>query len=371
MTSGHSNDERYHNVRSNSAVQDLSQASEKTSPHQGCHQGAVSSSLNSHSSNDEARRPNMDDQVSTFQAELTQKDELIAALIHELEQAAEQLDRIQRQGNDRSLNNQSPTLLGSASESLTVRSPLMDDLRRMAEDWDQSQPASALARIESELATVNDLLRNLQRSDFSRTVNDFVEPDSRHDHVADAKDDSNLTDMTLDAYSPGWDAIKSQLFTPQPELPDTNDAEILKAMVEIPQPTEINYDVADIDQFKRALDERDAYIVQLSRLFRTRNAIALPIDWAALANVPADMQIQVSTLINNLDVQVRLGEVEMSLERARLSRERSQIQSDREIIEKHLKRLGLNSLSELDNIGSMTGSTTDRRWMRFMGQGKK
>ena len=61
----------------------------------------------------------------------------------------------------------------------------------------------------------------------------------------------------------------------------------------------------------------------------------------------------------------------MSLERARLSREKSQVQADRAIMDKHLKRLGISSLDELEDIAVSSSSTGDRRWMRFLGVNRK
>ena len=156
-----------------------------------------------------------------------------------------------------------------------------------------------------------------------------------------------------------------------PAEPDTDDSELLKQMAATPAPLAIDFSHTDLEELKKALIERDSYIVQLNRLFRTRNVLSLPVDWASLANVPGEMQIRVETLVQHLDVQVRLGEVEMSLERARLARERAEIQGEREMIEKHMKRLGLTSIADLDNISAATGTASDRRWMRFLGPNTK
>lgn len=316
--------------------------------------------------------------VSRYQTDLAQKDELIGALIQELEQAVEQLDRVKRSGGDRSILNESSPSISPLSELTSSRSPKMDDLRQMADDWAQTQPSAALARIESELAAVHDLVRNLQLGDRPRPelgrFEDCVRQLAR-DAEMPAATELDTVNMTLDESSPSWEAIKSQLYeSSAPTMPaeaPANDEGLLKLLAETPAPREVDFERADMNELKLAVSERDSYIIQINRLFRMRRSWTLPSDWAELGRVPEEMKSQVESLIENLDVQVRLGEVEMSLERARLTRERSHIQAERESIEKHMKRLGLTSLSELDKISATTGTAGDRRWMRFLGQNNK
>jgi hypothetical protein len=319
--------------------------------------------------------------VSHYQSELVQKDELIAALIHQLEQAVEQLDRLQRTGGNRGQSSQSSSPFGHAETLGDSQSPLVDDLRRMADDWERSQPASMLERIESQLSAVHELMLDIKRHDYSGTEKPRVDNDDFEERVRRLNLGSESTaphesvEKTLEQPSSSWDVIRKQYLESEPASQQTDhqsaDAELLKLISETPTPQEINFTAATIEDLKQAVVERDAYIVQLNRLFRTRNMLSLPADWATLANVPAEMQVRVEALIEHLDVQVRLGEVEMSLERARLARERSQLQGEREQIEKHMRRLGLNSLADLDNISNATGTASDRRWMRFLGPNTK
>lgn len=316
-----------------------------------------------------------------FQDDLNQKDELIAALIRELEQAAEQLDRIQRSGADRSKSDDAASMSSPSIDMGHSRSRMMEDIRLMAEEWEQSQPPVVLSRIESELSALHDLVLSLKRDGVQPSQPaaplSFEERLRQYELQtnADESKEADRGNMTLEETSPKWDEIKSQLAFNEP-APISNeqreaDSEILRIIANLPTPIEVNIESATPEELKAAIRERDDFIIQLNRLFRTRNSLTLPKDWAQLAQVPGEMQIRVESLIEHLDVQVRLGEVEMSLERARLARERATIQSERESIEKHMKRLGLSSLSELDNISNATGNASDRRWMRFLGPNSK
>lgn len=357
------------------------------------------------------------EQLLRLQQDIQQKDELISALVGELENAVEKLDRIERTGADRSHATTQPSAgVSSLFKSSDIPSGAVGDLQRMAAQWDESQPGEALARIESQLAAVHDLMLNLQRgdviprsdvasradiaprSDVAPQANETdFEARLRHlNQIAnssqaapnptptpatasqsgitiDDEDDDDGFDpnMTIDAASVSWDAIKKQILGEDNSLTTTQakieDAEIIEDVCDTPPPKDIDFVNATIDQLKNAITERDEYIIQVNRLYRSRNSFALPSDWAKLGSVPGEMQVRVETLIERLDVQVRLGEVEMSLERARLARERSQIQAERETIQKHLRRLGISSLADLDSISAAPGTASDRRWMRFLG----
>ena len=375
MSSGRSNERRHRVGRSDTpALNELSSTNSTNDRASTTLVGDELTSLVDSSENHDC----LSETFARFQEDLSQKDELIAALIRELEQAAEQLDRIQRSGGDRSSSDESAGISSPSLDMGHSRTRMMDDLRLMAEEWEQSQPPVVLSRIESELAALHELVLSLKR-DGGQTVPQRTEPISFEERLrqyeqqqeAESPPELDRGNVTLEESSPRWDEIKSQLQLPDPSQTSVEveeaDYEVLRIIANLPTPLEVNLDVANLEELKVAVRERDDFIIQLNRLFRTRNTLSLPKDWGVLANVPGEMQIRVESLIEHLDVQVRLGEVEMSLERARLARERATIQSEREAMEKHMKRLGVNSIADLGNISNATGTASDRRWMRFLG----
>ncbi len=314
--------------------------------------------------------------LEKLQYDVLQKDELISALVNELEQAVEQLDRFHRTGSAVSRNGGASASNDAQSALSVAQSPVLDDVRRLVDHLEQSRPDNALARIEAQLASVYDLVSDLRQSGGSIAMHDggSTHDDSANEEIDRAGGISSGTSEPENQLS-SWESIKSKMLSETSSAltaeSRNEESEFLKLISETPTPGCVDFDSAGLDALKSAISERDAYIIQLNRLFRTRNNFAVPADWASLANVPADLQLRVESMIERLDVQVRLGEVEMSLERARLARERSQIQSEREQLEKHLKRLGLSSIADLDNISAATGTAGDRRWMRFLGPGSK
>src|SRR5687767_76369 len=93
---------------------------------------------------------------STFELEslLREKEELVEALTERLEQAAEQLDRLQRANGDRGRWMSG----GIPAELVEQQRTVCDDLERVVQQWEESQPTAALARIEMQVQELRDLV---------------------------------------------------------------------------------------------------------------------------------------------------------------------------------------------------------------------
>lgn len=310
-----------------------------------------------------------------LQQQLASKDELISALVAELEQVVEQLDRVQRTGSDRPRN---PVMgAGFPAEVVEEHQQVLGDLQRVVQEWEELKASRTLGRIESELselrmlmvrgvtATVTTSLSIPDEAAFEPNLDDVMA------RLGSGRNEQRDTE-TEDTGS-NWESMKRQMLgEPAPaESPVAveDDADAVLAGVASPSPVDL--DEATPETLKKACAERDAYIVQLIRLVRARRSVMIPDNWDELAALPEELKNRVQYLATRLEEQVRLAEVEMSLERARLSRERTHLQTERSILEKHLKRLGINSLDELESISVEHGSTSDRRWMRFLGVNRR
>lgn len=306
----------------------------------------------------------IDSELADLRQQLDGKNELVAALVAELEQVVEQLDRVKRNGTDRGR----PAAGGSAAlpaEVVEEHQQVLGEMQRIVEQWEQMQAASSLGRIESELA---ELRAMLARGLTSR-------PEDSDDNL-----DSVISRLSLEpTESPSmvtlsgtdWEAMKRQMLdeTSEGSTGEVED-DLTKLLDSLPVPTALDLEHASIETLKRACADRDTYIVQINRWVRTRRSVTIPENWDDL-DTPDEIRERAEQLTSRLEEQVRLAEVEMSLERARLSREKSQVQADRAVMEKHLKRLGIASLDELEDISVSNGSTGDRRWMRFLGVNRK
>lgn len=89
--------------------------------------------------------------------------------------------------------------------------------------------------------------------------------------------------------------------------------------------------------------------------------------------LPEDLAAQVMQTLHQLDELARIGELELSLERARLSRQVSKLEESRQLLEHHARQLGLT----LTNDGTVSNpqksvnrGTSSRRWLSKLGFGQ-
>ncbi|HVJ84645.1 MAG TPA: hypothetical protein VM452_03315, partial [Caulifigura sp.] len=92
-------------------------------------------------------------QVAELAAELQDKDDLIHALTAQLEQAVEQLDRIEREGSARGPR-PAGTASGVGGEFVEEQRYVNDRLSQWLDAWDQHQPLDMWARIEQRIEEI-------------------------------------------------------------------------------------------------------------------------------------------------------------------------------------------------------------------------
>lgn len=310
-------------------------------------------------------------EANELRQQLDGKNELIAALVAELEQVVEQLDRVKRSGADRGRAGAGG---GGAlpAEVVEEHQQVLGELQRVVQQWEEMQAVSTLGRIESELTELRSMLAN--GSTFSSSSAD------RSTQSSGQTLESVISQLSLDkdagpesgSQAAGWEAMKRQMLGHEEEAAPVEDEanELSRLLDGIATPPPIDFENVGLDALKRACADRDTYIVQITRWVRTHRAVNVPENLDEI-QVPGELREKVEQLASRLEEQVRLAEVEMSLERARLSREKSQVQADRAVMEKHLKRLGITSLDELEDIAVSSSSSGDRRWMRFLGVNRK
>lgn len=321
--------------------------------------------------------PDRSHELADLHRQLGAKDELISALVGELEQVVEQLDRMQRTGGNRTQGAASG-VSALPAEFVEGHHQVLGDLQRVVQQWEALQASSVLGRIEAEVGELRLMMARGAGFAASGVVHhpETAASDNGLDDVltrlAIDRQDRDLSDMQSEGAT--WEAMKRRMMGgDEPAeavvlLADDVDEVSLDSVV---APRPVDLDGATRDELQQACAERDGYIVQLTRMLRSRRSVSLPDNWDDIAEVPEEQKARVDQLATRLEEQVRLAEVEMSLERARLSRERTLLQTDRDKIDKHLKRLGLTSLDELETIAVENGSTSDRRWMRFLGVNRR
>lgn len=302
-------------------------------------------------------------QFDELQQQLAEKEEVIAALTAQLEQAADELDRRQRSGMNRGL-----TVGGGGipPELIEQQKAITEELQAAVERWEEMQAAVTLGRLEMQLTEIRELIVSQpeKRSRGSAEKQTEEKPaSSRPPKKEEPKPPAAGSDNGA-----GWESIKSRYMvdnsseeanesdrtaetpetieaaddeTSSPQetqhLHDTCDVPLQNWEVETPEP--VDFETADVETLREAVEFRDKFIVEMTRRLRSLPVHVPPQDWEGLASVPEEMQQRLEDVLARYDEKLRCAEVELSLERARLGREEARLNDLKELLDKQQKRL--------------------------------
>lgn len=349
--------------------------------------------------------------VQSLETELQEKDQLVVMLTERLEQVAEQLDRRHRTGADRGMTVSG----GIPREVIEEQQKLTQDLHTFLEQMQGMETESSLARIEMQIAELKKMVEDgFEKGPAAPKPSSLVEylatpnvpaaeevpPETQLEPTeTDPAEPPPITETTQpeDASVSGWEAMKLKLLSGQgvdvsSDLPDkpAPAPEPQPAPVEhhsallsggagrtlasykppLPEaPVEIKYDQASHEELTAAIRERDQYIGLLIRRLREAETAVIPVNWEAINNAPEDLVKHLQTLQHDLEHNLGLAEVEISIERARLSRTELMLQNREEQIRKKEKQLGLNlERGEDEAIPEEKNLDDDqkKRWLGFL-----
>ena len=334
----------------------------------------------------------MSEQVVTLQDQLSEKEQLVAALTDRLEQAAEQLDRHKRTGADRTIRSGG----GFPAQLIEDHSNLVDELQHAVEQWEDMQVAASLGRVEIQISELRDLITGqLADGNFAVAAQQHQEsPSGLSQETHSDSSDSNLSsDVVEKDEETGWESLKAGILAenlePSTESDHLNNeleqAESTNHAVDSDQPVShftdvtapvaIDFSTSNSEQLQQAIDDRDTYIAHLLKQLRiSQLVIKSPTDWESLNNTPDELCQRIQELEQQLDDTLRVAEVELSLERARLGREAVKLQQLEEQVQKNMKLLGLDpengDSSQIDNnSGGSNQNSGGKRWRSMLGLG--
>jgi len=320
----------------------------------------------------------MQEQVDALEAQLQEKNQLVTALTQRLEQAAEQLDRLKRNGGDRPGRGGG----GLPPELVEEQKNLVEDLNRVVEQWENMQAGATLGRIEIQVTEVRDLISGQIANGGFQAGAAPAEP-----NMFGGSPEVDSQPATSDNGNSGLlDALKAGLLNEADNGEETPTAETneaapsfgadfgsessppLEEIDPVDPPAEIELDSADADTLRQAVEERDSYILHLiQRLKAAESNRFPPVNWEALENAPEELKTRLQDLEAQLDRSLRMAEVEQSLERARLGREAIRIDQLEQHLEKEKKRLNLGGASD-DGNDESDDTSKGSRWMRLLGK---
>ncbi len=301
--------------------------------------------------------------TTELEQQLIEKEELVAALTAQLEQAAEQLDRMQRSGG----------LLAPQRKSITdeYSEQVAQNVDYLVEQWDTAQMPGSLGRIEMQIEELRDLI--VRSSNTPTTIYNPSEPSAEYvEDNPDRRSEDELFDTLADVLLDSSGQIPDEDITDEAgeRVGHREETSLDFELEGLPEPpAEIDFEEADPPQLIHAIRERDAYIETCLLLYRDvrRNAGLLgTVDWESLNDYPEDLRQRLETLEKHLEEQSRVNEITLSLERARLSREATRLNQVRLQVEKHAKKHGID-LIELEEAGIVSEKVRESERERVAG----
>ncbi|WP_237226546.1 hypothetical protein [Rubinisphaera sp. JC750] len=323
-----------------------------------------------------------------FQHQIEQRDELVQALTRQLEQAAEQLDRMQRSGGVAGR----PQAAGLPADFTRQQSQISEDVAYLVQQWENTQVAGAMGRIEMQLEELRDLVHQARipadgpflgqtAANSDNAAEDGRESDQSE---ADLSRNLDLLASLKEAMNADTDPIPEFELEDQSGPPssdgnweaeeETGVSADLPSLPDPPAPIDLN--LAEMEEIRDAIDQRDRYIqtvVDHSRSLQQLASLNSPVDWQELNNAPDELVARLQQLEQQLVEQLRTSEISMSLERARLSRESTQLDAARIQLEKKMKKYGLslpqtNAPESKSASGSGDGETSPRaeKWLNML-----
>ena len=269
--------------------------------------------------------------------------------------------------------------------------------------------SSAIRSLADAFAQLQESLPQIVKSAVeSHSSSDVSEPDAYDDSdsaeadaAADESDEPEAAETEAAAGSPmdAWSQIKNAFLSgeggDQPEAeakaetpadeplqpeeqaddePETPDPGLESLLSEIPTLAEPD-DLAE-EQLRNAVIDRDRFISTLAGRLQGKLRRFQPMTSEQLRELSEsasdDLKQRIEQTLESLDAQVRLGELELSLERARIGRQVVTLEATKEKLQATARRMGLTVRED----GSLEGEVNakgkgskGRRWLGAMGFG--
>lgn len=338
--------------------------------------------------------------IQTLQDTLKERDQVVQMLTQRLEQAADQLDRLQRTGAGRG---------GSAVASLPPelienQQSLLEQLTRVLGDWEQAQATQTLTRIETQITELRELVA------FGAVAPESISAIASAP-TASAKEPANappkvsagasvFSDIpSAEPPKTGWEAIKAAMMAgenyeaaiasppaPSAKLATPPESVAVEHVADgsapvtqrsapppLPEPPPaVDFDIADQAMLIDAIRSRDEFISLLLRRLSSPDANTEFPDWDKLNFVPEDLHRELLGLRGRLQEKLRVAEVDLSLQRAKLAREEAKLSIKAEHLARQMRQIGLSPEEPGSQVGGSralnegSNATQGRRWLQFL-----
>ncbi len=254
-----------------------------------------------------------------------EKNQLLEVLTERLELAAEQLDRVRRQGG--SLEPPPPA---AASGSPFEDPELTEDLKQMLADWQDLRGRGWFGSLEERLDGIQGMVSQMR-----------FEPRGRSERVEEERPKSVSEILAKHGYNPEAtaDASTDESASKSTEPADSSSTENLQ-LPEPPPPVDIEN--GSTQELREGLRQREDYIVRLKDYLVALDAAnQLPSTPPDLGTLTEEQQHALENWEASVRKEIRQTQIQMWIERAQLSREQMKISQMEHHLETETRRLGM------------------------------
>ena len=234
----------------------------------------------------------------------------------------------------------------------------------------------AISQLATALSTMRETLQELTvaRPLQENNAEDDQDEDSASPPEGIVEPWEQIKNAILESHE---EPVEEEREASQPAMTDDNaessiDAECV-VLFELVSQEDING--MDENRLRTLVIDQERIISRLARRVHQKSRADLQLTPDQLQecakNLPEELAVRVEATLQTLDEQARLGELELSLERARISRQLSQLDATREILESNARHMGL----EIGGDGRIEGGSANirkvgskgRRWLGALG----
>jgi len=303
------------------------------------------------------------ERMQQLETRLADREQLVSILTDRLEQAADELDRIKRSGGVLSGSGADG---GDAASLLAGHSEVAEKLDRFVDAWEERYEGPALRRMEAGIEELRERLEqaalygNFPTTDsaasrFSLNYDDSPRPDESDRASVDSQDpsESDVSEDEAPSRKPLEAPVRLVLISSD-DVPDDLD-------VPIPEP--IDPEDAATPELQKGITDRDAYIRWLCH--QMRDITGRLEGWLGEVQAESDdatLHARVDEIEKVIHDQLRIAEIDVSIERAKLSRDQATLNEQTEQLALDREKLAkaLNPNDSEDDTPML------RRWKKFI-----
>lgn len=303
------------------------------------------------------------EKMQQLETRLADREHLVSILTDRLEQAADELDRIKRSGGVLSGAGADG---GDTASLLAGHIEVSEKLDSFVNAWEERYEGPALRRMEAGIEELRERLEqaamhanfapsnspasrlSLGCDDTSQTSgHDEATADDAHQGEQESAAESVPVRRPLDV------PVRLVLYSSD-EVPDDLD---------VPLPEPIDIDNAAAPELRKAVTDRDAYVRWLCQ--QMRHVTGRLEGWLTELQAESDdasLHQRVDEIEQLIHEQLRIAEIDVSIERARLSRDQSQLKDQAEQLARERDQLAkaINPSDSADDTPML------RRWKKFI-----